>query len=211
MIPGVLTETMNGGPSDDDDLVARLLAARSSGIDQEAEELFALLVHRHQRRVFKLILSILGPGRSSEAEDLTQEVFLKVYRRLDSFRSESRFSTWLYRVAYRRAIDLTRLARFHRIHADDEVLASLPIDEEAEPGPLRNTLTSQARIKLYAAVMALPKLQRSAVLLHYWMGEDLETIAHLLDRRPGTIKSLLFRARKRLARLLGKDGRELLT
>jgi RNA polymerase sigma-70 factor (ECF subfamily) len=210
MITGVLTETMNGGPSDDD-LVARLLAARSSGTDQEAEELFALLVHRHQRRVFKLVLSVLGPGRGAEAEDLTQEVFLKVYRRLDSFRSESRFSTWLYRIAYRRAIDLKRLARFHMLHVDDEVLASLPTEGETAPAPYRNTLNSEARIKLYAAVMVLPQLQRSAVLLHYWMDEDVETIAKLLDRRPGTIKSLLFRARKRLARLLGKDGRELLT
>ena len=216
MASNVLTATMNGGPRDDDDLIARLKSARRSGAEDEAEQLFGLLVHRHQRNVFKLVLSILGPGWSAEAEDVTQEVFLKVHRRLDSFRSESKFSTWLYRISYRRAVDLKRLSRFRMPHVADEVLSSLPANadkdglEASSSAPYKTTLNSEARVKLYAAVMTLPQLQRSAVMLHYWMEEDIETIAQLLDRRPGTIKSLLFRARRRLSALLGREGRELL-
>ena len=211
----VLSGTMNGGPGDDD-LIARLLEAWRSGSDAEGEQLFALLVHRHQRNVFRLVLSVLGPGRSAEAEDVTQEIFLKVHERLHGFRSESKFGTWLYRIAYRRAIDLRRRARYRLPHVDDEVLASLPAshDEDAADAtassPYRATLHSEARVKLYAAVMALPSLQRSAVLLYYWMEEDVETIGQLLNRRPGSVKSLLHRARGRLSRMLGEAGRELL-
>ena len=212
----VLIETMNGGSRDDDDLIASLKAARRSGGEEEAEQLFGLLVHRHQRNVFKLVLSILGPGWSAEAQDVTQEVFLRVHRRLDTFRSESSFSSWLYRISYRRAIDLKRLSRFRLPHVNDEVLASLPANadnggsETSSSAAYQATLHGEARVRLYAAVMTLPQLQRSAVMLHYWMEEDIETIAQLLDRRPGTIKSLLFRARRRLSGLLGKEGRELL-
>ena len=157
---------MSGGPCDDEDF-ARLLSARRSGSADEAERLFELLVHLHQHNVFKLVVSILGPGRGAEAEEVTQDVFLRVHRRLESFRSESKFSSWLYRIAYRRAVDLKRLARFRLPHLADEVLSTLPAPSS---DPDSNALRREASVELYAAVMALPQQQRSAVMLHYLDG-----------------------------------------
>ncbi len=75
----------------------------------------------------------------------------------------------------------------------------LPTDEGAGNLPI------EQRIRLYAAVEALGEAQRSAIYLHYWLGETVDDIAILLDRRPGTVKSLLHRARRKLGRLLGGE------
>ena len=75
---------------------------------------FAELIRNHERPVFRLAASVLGPGHEAAAEDLTQEIFVHVYHKLSGFRFASRFSTWLYRVAYRKAIDEKRKARYQR-------------------------------------------------------------------------------------------------
>ncbi len=64
---------------------------------------FKALVDRHRGPVFRLVLSMLGTGHREAAEELTQDVFLKVYQRLGQFRGEAKFSTWLYRIAYNQA------------------------------------------------------------------------------------------------------------
>ncbi len=174
--------------------------------DRAYQEAFTILVDQHRERVFRLALSVLGPGGAAEAEDVAQEVFLTVFRRLHTFRNESRFATWLYRITYRRAIDVRRRARFRLPHTGDEVLAALPATDAAGrtiAHPFSEAISVEERIRLYAAVEALPELQRSAVYLHYWLGETVEAIGRLLGRRPGTIKSCLHRARAKLARLLG--------
>jgi RNA polymerase sigma factor (sigma-70 family) len=79
-------------------------------------DLFRQLLERHQGRVLRLVGSILGPFADLDAEEVTQEVFVRVHERLASFRGESRFSTWLHRLAYNRAIELRRRARFRFEH-----------------------------------------------------------------------------------------------
>src|SRR5256712_11805287 len=112
---------------DDSDLIREYLETGDSA-------LFAQLAAKYQDRVFRLAVSILGPGFEPEAEEVAQEVFVLVYRHLSSFRLESRFGTWLYRIAYNRAIDTRRTARLRRPHVDDEALAPLPaVCEGSDP------------------------------------------------------------------------------
>ena len=72
---------------------------------------FAELIRHHERPVFRLAASVIGPGHEDAPEDLTQEIFVHVYHKISGFRFASRFSTWLYRVAYRKAIDALTSAR----------------------------------------------------------------------------------------------------
>jgi RNA polymerase sigma-70 factor (ECF subfamily) len=183
-------------PARDDD--AELLGHLDASTE---DEVFAVLVTRYQERVFRLALSLLGPGGELEAEDVAQEVFLQVHRKLHTFRSESRFSTWLYRIAYRKAVDASRRARHRHPHVGDDALAG-----EADPQPgadgLERTLAAERRAALARALATLPARHRSAVYLHYWLGLSVEEIARLLDASPNTVKSYLHRARARLAPLL---------
>ncbi len=168
-------------------------------LEGHEEECFTALVERYRERVFRLAASILGPGASLEAEDVTQEVFVQVYRNLGSFRSESSFSTWLYRIAQRRALQLRRRARYRHPHTHDAVLEALPA---AGSDGLDSALARERRLALYAAIEALSEPLRSTIYLHYWLGESIDSIAELKSARPGTIKAQLHRGRQRLGRLL---------
>jgi len=163
------------------------------------QDCFTALVERYRSRVFRLAASILGPGAGMEAEDVTQEVFVQVHRKLHTFRSESAFSTWLYRIAQRRALELKRRARYRHPHTGDAVLEAMPT---AQADGLASATDRQEKLALYAAVEALSEPTRSTIFLHYWLGESVESIAELKNARPGTIKSQLHRGRQRLARLL---------
>ena len=192
---------------------ARRLAGNPVGADEETELirlfleqrdplLFAQLVKKYERPVFRLAASVLGPGFDSAAEDLTQEIFVHVFHQLGSFRFASRFSTWLYRVAYRKAIDEKRKARYSRHHVGEEALAGL---SATEPDPLRASLEEERDRAVRRAVSALREPHRTVVLLFYWMESPVEEIAMLLSTKPATVRSYLFRARAKLRQEIGDD------
>jgi len=162
------------------------------------DDLFGTLVRRYQDRVFRLALSVLGPGMEAEAEDLVQEIFLQVFRKLESFRGESSFSAWLYRLSYNRCLDRRRQARWKHPHVSESALEGLT-DPRRHADPVEVTAHNERRQQLLALVDDLPDLQRSVILLHYWLGLSVCDLAGLLDVRPGTVKSHLFRARQTLS------------
>lgn len=165
------------------------------------DDLFTILVRRYQDRVFRLALSVLGPGMEAEAEDLVQDIFVQVFRKLATFRGDSSFSVWLYRLAYNRCLDFRRQARLRHPHVCETVLEGLS-DSSRQADPQGMTADSQRRQKLLRLVDELPDLQRTAVYLYYWSSLSVGDIASMLDLRPGTVKSHLFRARQFLARRL---------
>jgi RNA polymerase sigma-70 factor, ECF subfamily len=170
-------------------------------------DLFRELLERHQGRVLRLVASILGPFADLEAEGATQEVFLRAHEKLASFRGESRFSTWLHRLAYNRAIELRRRARLRFEHVPCADLQGSPTPD----GPHEAALESERERAVARLVDELPDLYRSVVHLHYWMDQSVEEIAATLDVPTGTVKSYLARARARLlerARARGVDGLE---
>lgn len=162
---------------------------------------FEILVQRYKDRVHRLLASILGPGFAAEAEDLTQEVFVRVYHKLSSFRRESRFQTWLYRLTFRIGIDSKRKARHRYLHVSDESLADRPAVGTAE-NPLAGALDQETRQAVHAALKDLGEPARTAIHLYYWMDCSITEVAACLEMKPGTVKSHLYRARKRLARRL---------
>jgi RNA polymerase sigma-70 factor (ECF subfamily) len=177
-------------PATDADLVAAFL-----GGDEDA---FAELVRRHKQAVFRLAVSILGPGLEPEAEDVAQEVFLRAFRRLRDFRGESMVGSWLYRIAWNLAVDLKQRARHRLPHLDIHSMALEAVRQSPE-------LRDRERIVL-ESIEELPDLYRSVVRLHYWMGCGIEEIAAWLGAPEGTVKSYLYRARKRLEQRLAERG-----
>ncbi|PYV08776.1 MAG: hypothetical protein DMG07_24780 [Acidobacteria bacterium] len=183
---------------DDSDLIREYLETGDSA-------LFAQLAAKYQDRVFRLAVSILGPGFEPEAEEVAQEVFVLVYRHLSSFRLESRFGTWLYRIAYNRAIDTRRTARLRHPHVDDEALAQLPAVCEGSD-PLAHVQNLEHRRAVRACVDELPDLYRAVLYLHYWNESKIPEIGELLGVPEGTVKSYMHRARQLLHALLKRRG-----
>ncbi len=187
-----------GSRNDDAVLVREFLASRDPAP-------FRHLVDRYKDRVFRLVVSTLGPGREAEAEEVAQEVFVTVFRELPKFRMESRFGTWLYRIAYNRAIDCKRTPRLCREHCSDDVLAVLPADGE-RANPFAAAAESERRRAVAAALDELPDMYRSVLNLYYWMEHSIAEIAELLGVSEGTVKSYLHRARQTLEAHLRKRG-----
>ena len=186
-----------GEMRDDDALVEGFLS-------RGAEDCFERLVNRHKERVFRLAASVMGPGFSAEAEDITQEVFIQVFRKLSTFRRDSSFATWLYRITYNQALARKEKARFRIPHQGDKVLGALAAPAE-QNDPVEATVIRRRNRAVLESLDALDEPYRTAIYLHYWMKCSVSEIAKCLGTRPGTVKSYLYRGRKRLAKFLERE------
>ena len=166
---------------------------------------FELLVEKYQRKLARLISRLVrDPG---EVEDVTQEAFVKAYRALPSFRGDSAFYTWLYRIGINTAKNyLVALGR--RAPTSTEVEA-----EEAEGyeggellrdinTPESLLLSKEIGTTVNAAIESLPEELRSAIQLRELEGMSYEEIAKLMDCPIGTVRSRIFRAREAIAEKL---------
>jgi len=176
------------------------LVTRAQGGDEQA---FAELVRRHSDRVFRLAVSILGQEFLPEAEDITQEVFLKVHYALESFRGEAEFSSWIYRITFNQAVNLKQRVRFRTPHAHETILHQVM---SGEPGPDRHLETVQRNRALAECIQTLPEVYQSALRLYYWLGAGIGEAAELLGIPENTAKSYLYRSRQLLKAMLEERG-----
>jgi RNA polymerase sigma-70 factor (ECF subfamily) len=168
-----------------------------------------VIVRRHWRKVFNVAYKFVG--RQDEAEDLTQEIFLKLFRSLDTFDRRANFQTWLVSVSRNLCIDHYRRVRKERESVDRAVDPSDLSPVEPGPGPMA-ALEQQDRVSLLREAMAaLPATLRSAVLMRDIEDVPYQEIARRLHIPEGTVKSRINRGRTELARqirrLRGKDYR----
>jgi RNA polymerase sigma-70 factor (ECF subfamily) len=163
------------------------------------------LVNEHGRRVFNLAYRFVG--RVDEAEDVTQEIFVKVYRALDAYRpADGSFPAWLMTVARHHAIDRYRRRRDERVvAADPSALAAFPTEDE---GPLQSLEREERKSFVHRGLRSLPATLREPLLLCDLEGLSHEDAASSLDIPVGTVKSRLNRGRLELAkRLIAARGR----
>ena len=161
----------------------------------------AELVTTHERMVYQLAYHLLGTRE--EALDLSQEVFLRVFRTLGTFRAQSSLRTWIYRIVINQARNRQRWWR--RRHQGDQGSLDQHVLEHGElrqPGdavsPDRLLVRKEAAARLWSALNRLPFDQRTAVVLREFDGLSYEEIAFSLDIAVGTVKSRLTRARQAL-------------
>lgn len=159
------------------------------------------LVTRHSRKVFGLCYRF--SGRVDEAEDLTQEVFLRVYQNLDRYRSSAgAFNTWLMTVARNHAIDHYRRRREERTRRDDGTEGEMELLPSGEEGPMM-ALERKERVQLVQrGLRALPDDLRDPIILCDLQGLPYEEAAKVLEVPLGTVKSRLNRGRLELAKRL---------
>jgi RNA polymerase sigma-70 factor (ECF subfamily) len=167
------------------------------------EEAFAELVRRYRSMVFRLAVSILGREFAPEAEDVAQEVFLKVHYAIKSFRGEAEFSSWIYRITFNQAVNLKARVRFKSPHEDETVLHSAAT---REPGPDRQVEATQRDHALAECIQSLPEVYQSTLRLYYWMDAGVAEVAELLGVPENTAKSYLHRARQLLHGMLKERG-----
>ena len=134
------------------------------------------------------------------AEELAQEVFLRVYRSRETYRAEARFSTWLYRIATNLGVNHARDTRHERTastvyldQADDET-GSTPDVADLTPGVENRLVYDERMAAIRDHILALPERQRSAVLMHKYEDMDYKQIGEVLKLSESATKSLLFRA-----------------
>ncbi|RYG39437.1 RNA polymerase sigma factor [bacterium] len=164
---------------------------------------FAELVRRHRDLVFSLAVSILGRGSISEAEDVAQEVFLKAHRSIGTFRAESEFSSWIYRITFNQAVNVKSRARFRKPSGDETALLGAV---SPELGPDERVQTAERNRALAECMQALPEVYQSALRLYYWLGKGVGEVAELLGVPENTAKSYLHRARKLLHSMMRDKG-----
>jgi len=162
---------------------------------------FAYLYNSHCKRVYGICLHMLKDR--SDAEDLTQQVFLRVFQKIGTFRGDSCFSTWLHRVTVNTVLMYLRRKRPQELHLDDQNPA--PADSEG-PRDLRVDDVSMSgtidRLNLSRAIHELPKGYKRLFLLHDVMGYEHGEIAELVGCSVGCSKSQVHKARKRLRQFL---------
>jgi RNA polymerase sigma-70 factor (ECF subfamily) len=164
---------------------------------------FAGLVRRYRGPVFRLAVSILGQEFAPEAEDVAQDVMLRVHHSLRSFRGEARFGSWIYRIAFNQALNLKARTRYRAPHVSDQVLAATP---SRDPGPHAQLQDEWRQRAVRACVSELPEVYQAALRLHYWLGASVSDIAVMLDAPENTVKSYLHRARRLLHAMLAERG-----
>ena len=188
-----MEQNAEGGHTDDNDIVARCLTG-----DEGA---FRQLVDGYKLGVATLVFRLVG--RSDEVEDISQEIFLRVFRGLAQFRGDSALSTWIYRIAYRVCLKERERRKRNGIAASYD-------DEMAEMLTQTTSAAQEAELETCDAVNRwiedLPDHYRQVLALYYTHGTKYEEVAKVMDIPIGTVKTYLHRAKKRLRERFLDEG-----
>ncbi len=175
-----------------------ILVRRSQDQDMGA---YDQLVRRYQERIYATVYHMTS--NHEDANDLVQETFVKAYRALKSFKGDSSFYTWIYRIAVNKTINFLK-QRKNRIHLSlDDVDFNAENDPDlvalvSEKTPRRDLNLSELQEKLNSAMLKLSEHHRMVVTLHDIQGLSHEEIGAIMDCNVGTVRSRLFYARQQL-------------
>ncbi|HUH02698.1 MAG TPA: sigma-70 family RNA polymerase sigma factor [Kofleriaceae bacterium] len=189
------------GDKERDALAAATLVDRAKRGDRRA---FGELVRRYRPRILALTLHLTGS--ESDAEDVTQEVFIKAYRALDSFEGRSQFFTWVYRMAVNRSLNARRDKKRRREELVDDPRVARAVQVDARGNPGRAAELRQTYAALLHALDALPAEMCTSVVLVALQGLNHGEAAVVQNCSPGTVAWRIHEARKRLRKALAKDA-----
>lgn len=180
----------NFGQMDDATIMLELRAGNMAGFD--------FLIQKYRKPIIHFMYRMVR--NQAVAEELAQEVFLRVYRSRETYRAEARFSTWLYRIATNLGVNYARDNHHERnastVYLDetDSETGMTPDVADATPGAETSMLRRERLNAIREHVMALPERQRMAVLMHKYEEMDYKQIGEVLKLSESATKSLLFRA-----------------
>jgi RNA polymerase sigma-70 factor, ECF subfamily len=186
--------------SDED---ARLVRGLRAGIESAYEELLT----RYQQPVYGIVYRLLGD--QNDACDVVQEIFLKVFRSVHSFKERSSFRTWIYRIAVNEAHNHRRWFSRHRkrevaIDREEGAYGAFEIAPDPGPSPFDFALDRETHLLIERALEEISPVFRTAVVLRDIEGLGYEEIAEILQISLGTVKSRILRGREALRRVLSE-------
>ena len=173
-----------------------------------SQDAFKLLLKKHREAIYHVILKIVH--NPQEAEDLVQETFMKAFISLSSYRSQYKFTTWLYRIAANSSIDYLRKKKIAAFSLDEQIpttKGTLTLEvADWTYNPEIDLVAKQKRFSIDQAIRALPKRYREVVILRHKEEKTYEEIAAILGIPVGTVKARIFRARVLLKKKLKTLG-----
>jgi RNA polymerase sigma factor (sigma-70 family) len=180
-------------PNNDRELVAQASKGDLAAYDE--------LVRRYQTRIYSLAYNMTSS--KEDAEDMVQDVFVKAYSSLKSFRGTSSFYTWIYRIAINRTINFLKKRKKKQtlsLNDEDEGIERDPayVELSARESPVRDASLSELQEKLNKALLVLSEKHRTVVVLHDIQGLPHDEIARMIGCSEGTVRSRLFYARQQL-------------
>jgi len=171
---------------------------------QGDSDAFAALFHAHKARIYSVCLRMTN--NAAEAEDLTQDAFLQVFRKIATFRGDSAFSTWLHRIAVNTVLMHFRKKSLSQVSLDEPYSNSDGAKLRREYGTRDNRLAGCVdRVALASAIKELPHGYRTIFLLHEVEGYEHQEIAEMLGCSVGNSKSQLHKAKLRIRELLARS------
>lgn len=179
----------------DQELIQRVIAGDSNS--------YRLLVERYQTLVYTIAHRMVRDR--TEAEDLTQEIFLKAYRTLDSFREESSFKTWICKIATNRCIDWRR-KHVPRQEQTAQVEEAERIPGDLDASPERVLLRLERQQEVQGLLEEMPEKYRSILLMYHFQGMSYKDIAKAQEISPRTVETRLYRAKNMLRERLKGGG-----
>lgn len=183
-------------PELDKNLITRALAGN--------QEAYKELMHRHRPAIYHIVFKFV---REKEAtDDLVQETFMKAFAALETYRSEYKFSTWLYRIAANSAIDYLRRQKIKTLSIDNPIETADGRSEievaDYSYHPERDMEDREKRLSIQEAIDSLPEKYRLVILYRHKEDRSYEEIAEALNIPIGTVKARIFRARELLKKKL---------
>ncbi|MDR0364695.1 MAG: RNA polymerase sigma factor [Bacteroidales bacterium] len=177
----------------DEDCIERILKGDSRA--------FSWLIEHHKNMVFTIVFRIVE--QREEAEEVAQDVFIKIFQTIDTFKGSSKFSTWLYRIAYNMAISHIRKSKPDFVPLHDNVNESSDeiIDSQNTMEP---TFDRQRQEALSEALTLLKQEEILLINMHYSQQMSVEQISEITDLSQSNVKVKLFRARKKLSELINE-------
>ena len=177
-------------------------------VGKKDTDAFETLVHRHQRPVLNFIYRLMGDAL--EAEDLAQEVFLRVWKSAATYKPDAKFTTWLYRIATNLCINKQRALRIRKWFSmaqskkqkQDSARPFIHAENDGPATPEDHLLDAERTQQVLDAIGDLPASQRSAIVLKMDQGLSYREIAQIMDRSVSAVDSLLIRAKKNLHKKL---------
>lgn len=162
--------------------------------------LFSYFLDRYSRPIYSLVQQIISCRE--DAEELTQDSFIKAYRKLDTYKGDCSFSTWLYRIAYNTAISATRKQKKESLFIDEQTIDNIS-DDEADD--VLSSSDNEERIKkMELALTQLNANERALITLFYNEDKSIDELATIFRLTPVNIKVKLHRIRKKLCVLINQ-------
>jgi len=168
-------------------------------ITREDKSSFASLVERYQERALKV--AYFHTFNWQDAEEVAQDAFVKVFKKIHTFKGEAKFSTWFYRILINQCYDFLRKHKMRKVFEWTNKEEGLPdplLNIKEKGDPRASLLNDEMKSFIDHAVMRLPKQQKTVFIFHYLRGKKLSEIAVILKMSEGGVKANLFQAREKL-------------